>query len=342
MTPGIPSAQRLADLDAWRSLPAEVGTHAREWSHFVVFMDDGGTVLFNFSLIRRELPAGPSVEPRVTALVHDADGRWHGGVEGHPVDDFSVGENHVDVRIAHSSLILRGLTYDVRVQGRELRAHVAFEVQSDWSGGAALLAPDRDVNWFMVPVLRAHGWIDVNGTRRELRGQWAYHDHNWGQFGWGVDLAWDWGHGVDLSGELEDGLPRAVTWLRVKNGACVVTHEQSLMLWRRGRLHRLWHGQELEAKVDEGGQTARPVYPPAMRLVSVPGTRGLPTRFGLSATGQGRILDYQPQHGSAIALPSDERPNGMVHILETLGNAQVTTGAESRRYRCIGEFVRGQ
>jgi len=55
------------------------------------------------------------------------------------------------------------------------------------------------VNTFILPSLQVDGVLELRGKRYELRNVTGYHDHNWGVWGWGRGLRWNWGYSVAVT-----------------------------------------------------------------------------------------------------------------------------------------------
>jgi hypothetical protein len=218
----------------------------KEWHHFLVEVP-GLLVLVNFSLSEehseehtrhRERTVG-----RLKVLVRSG-GAWDGDIDVYEADDLRAHAGAVDVTFGAQAIRFDGTRYHVNVALRE--EDVAIDLELVPTAAPLLvqhvrLAPGKPLSWVMVPRLAASGTVRHRGLTHTLRDAPAYHDHNWGYFGWGDDFTWEWG----------TALPRAdqrwsVAMVRTTDRGRTRQGLAALYLWRGPRLARILRGDELE------------------------------------------------------------------------------------------------
>ncbi len=167
----------------------------KDWFHLNVFLPESGrVVLINLSL------HGPPWDARAravgVALASAPDGDWIGGIE---IASFA------DSKVDTQALFLSTLSMAVTRDGSALHAKVArpqdgFEAdliaRPVLSAGALDLTAQFGsgwIGWSAVPVLAISGTLTLDGEEVFLEDARGYHDHNWGRWFWGEDVAWEWG-----------------------------------------------------------------------------------------------------------------------------------------------------
>ncbi|MGZ2256684.1 hypothetical protein [Roseobacter sp. A03A-229] len=167
----------------------------KDWFHLNVFLPESGrVVLINLSL------HGPPWDARAravgVALASAPNGDWIGGIE-----IASFAESKVDTQALFLSTVSMAVTRD----GTALHAKVArpedgFEAdlvaRPVLSAGALDLSAQFGsgwIGWSAVPVLSISGTLILDGEEISLENARGYHDHNWGRWFWGEDVAWEWG-----------------------------------------------------------------------------------------------------------------------------------------------------
>lgn len=165
----------------------------KDWLHLNLFLPDEGIVaLVNVSL------HGPASDLRSrvvgVALAAGADGVWYGGIEitdfksvtieskGIYLQTVSLGATRTDdALLACIRFSGDGLTADIRANPCSQSFTHETRFGSGWIG------------WSAVPLLELDGSICIDNKIYSLSGAFAYHDHNWGRWFWGEDVAWEWG-----------------------------------------------------------------------------------------------------------------------------------------------------
>lgn len=167
----------------------------KDWFHLNVFLPESGrVVLINLSL------HGPPWDARAravgVALASRVDGDWIGGIE-----IASFAQSKVDTQALFLSTVSMAVTRD----GTALHAKVARPedgLEADLVARPALSAGALDltaqfgsgwIGWSAVPALSISGTLRLDGEDISLKNARGYHDHNWGRWFWGEDVAWEWG-----------------------------------------------------------------------------------------------------------------------------------------------------
>jgi hypothetical protein len=200
------------------------------------------------------------------------------------------------------------------------------------------------LHWVVLPRLEASGWVAAQGRRLTLERELAYHDHNWGRFRWGGDLAWEWG----FVHAREPSSAWSVVVLRVSDGGRHRSLSQAVLVWRGARLVRTFQNAELGLSLSATHRGPRPLTLPKIASLLLPGTSsGVPGRFAVEAAGHGDrlALEFETTSKARVAIPSERDPFGLVVLNETSGPAHVRGVIEQEAFDFSGtalmEFVRG-
>lgn len=167
----------------------------KDWFHLNVFLPESGrVVLINLSL------HGPPWDARAravgVALASASDGDWIGGIE-----IASFAESKVDTQALFLSTVSMAVTRDgTALHAKVVRPEDGFEAdlvaRPVLSAGALDLSAQFGsgwIGWSAVPVLSISGRLILDGEEVSLENARGYHDHNWGRWFWGEDVAWEWG-----------------------------------------------------------------------------------------------------------------------------------------------------
>jgi hypothetical protein len=295
----------------------------KEWHHFVVHRP-GWRLLVNFSLTN-ESPAGrpPRLVPRVVVIAHDD--RWAGTIERFTDGDLAVSADLGTLVIGRNRMTVGADGYQVvidmpkaAIQG-ELRLTPAsrpFVVNNQPVGQGRL-------SWLFVPRLRADGWFRVGGADHRLKGEPAYHDHNWGRFRWGDDFSWEWSSILPT----DTDAPWSLVFTRVTDRRRLRTLFQGLFVWHHDEPAAMFRDAAL--RVRWSGLLARPpdcTLPPPMRLVLGGAAADVPDLIEITAVRAGDALrvQFHPRSYARIALPSEVHLDRSVVLSETSGTARVS------------------
>lgn len=336
-----PAPEALAEI-LRRSDHFRVGAGPRagggiEWQHFIVHAG-ALSLLVNFSVAR--------ASARLIVLAHD--GRtWRGGVEHVPGDMLDVEPGEVDARFGDSRLRLVGDTYHVSFAPADasLRGELALRAAAmpALSQNIALTA-ERRIHWLLVPRLQADGWIELDGRRTTIRSAPAYHDHNWGDFRWGDDFAWEWGSGLPR----DVASPWSLVFVRMADRARHRVRSQGLMLWRDGQHFRFFRDDELTV-THRGAARFDAVFklPPVLALL-VPGAHtDIPAEVVVTATRGADSLELRlvPRRLAQVLVPDERHPRRVVVLNEALAELELHGRAGGRNITMEGdgvfEFMRG-
>jgi hypothetical protein len=322
--------------DPWRILPKDVTPDSREWTHFVVFLPDGDLLLLNLSLVGRRDALEEWIEPRTTLLACGS-GRgflpkgWTGGM--HTEKDVTWESESGTLEFPHARLAMSANAYRLRLRIEDWSVDLRMEVVGSTAERAIDLGDGRVLNWFVAPRLLATGFVRHDNARLDISGCTCYHDHNWGRFRWGRDVAWDWGHAVDETS--------AFTWLRVWDGARRIQRTSAVLEWEDGELVHAWNERDVSMTYGDERLEVERTEPPVMRVVAQGTCSAFPHPLSISVP-RGRLqAEFVPTHASRIVIPSDGRDVGSVALVEAAGRAKVTIDGTDRVFRCIGEYVHG-
>ncbi|MFI5308066.1 MAG: hypothetical protein ACHQ53_11970, partial [Polyangiales bacterium] len=232
-------------LDAWRrsplAEPSEQGSY-KEWFHFCVRLpgDRPGHLLVNFNVTERSLPSGRVRVARVITLAHVGD--WCGHVESIADGEVCGAAGEIDLRFGASSLRLVDGVFELSVRSGPIGAELRLKPLMLPTGTTSVSFDEgHAMQWVAVARLSAEGEVSIGDRRMQIADAPAYHDHNWGHFRWGADLAWEWGfvHPIDVR------CPWSVVFVRVSDGGRHVTLNQFALVWRDDAYVRAFLNQEL-------------------------------------------------------------------------------------------------
>lgn len=297
--------------DGWRRSPASVGGAAghKEWSHFCVFADEL-MVLVNWSLGDRQHGAGARIEePRLAVLVRTRDGGWDGDVEAFDARSLAVSGGSIGVRMGDNVLGYDGCyTLDVRLVRRPVSMRLAIRPAARPALTTSVpLGAARSMRWFVMPYGVTDGVVRIGDRSYELRGAPAYHDHDWGDFAWGADFAWEW------AVALAPGRPAQPAWSlivqRISDRARGRSLSQGALLWRGASHWRTFQGSEVTFAASERVSAAGALrIPRVMSLVSPGRAADVPRCFEMRAGAGDDALEarFDVEDVAQLAIPNDE------------------------------------
>jgi hypothetical protein len=298
----------------------------KEWYHFNVI--DAGQALdliVNLSLAGDVRSTGHG-RADVIALVHTGRNLWHGGIDSFEGTAAMISEDALDLFIGRSGVRFRGGRYELKIELRdgELVGDIHLTPRSEpmmvWNDTPI---GNGSINWLIVPHLDASGRLHAGHRSFQFSRSYGYHDHNWGHWRWGEDFAWTWGFAADVP----SGNGSPVTTLvfdRTSDRSDAAAIEQTLALWRDGKLVKLFVRRMLRAKKE--GRFAGVIrrIPGAMNLVSPGRVLNVPSALRVSARDHDDWLDcdYRVDAALQIAIPS-EFGFGVTGLNETFGTMRV-------------------
>lgn len=334
----------IGRIDYFRRSPARVGGRAgfKEWMHFCIY-SEALDLLVNFSEVDDLRPgaAGRSVA-RMTVLARSE--RWYGGVEEIPAATTHIDGGRVSARFGDSAIWFEGGRYHLRVRLSEhaIAAELTLRpVTTPAPIHNVSVGDGPPIHWIVIPRLLASGTVWLNGQLYELQDSPAYHDHNWGYFGWGRDFAWEWGFGLPT----EASNPWSFVFARLSNRGRTLTRMQTLLLWRGA--HAACAFRDAQITVTHHG-LLRPArvhkVPPVMGLLSPGSATDVPARMTITARNEEGSVDvaFTPAEMAQVIIPNDA-DLGVTIINEVAGafvlDAVVRGEPAAIRCRSIFEFL---
>jgi len=308
---------RLADLGGYK-----------EWLHFCMCSESLDAII-NFNI--GDPYADHASAAQLTCAVRS--GGWHGDIDEFLAQEVSATPGRHHVRLGESYVRFEGDHY--RLKAKLRRRAVEFDLAlyplaMPSQVNNIRLGNEPTLHWFLVPRLLAFGRVQLDGETIELNGTPAYHDHNWGHFGWGGDFAWVWGygHGSGLSS------PWSFAFDRLSNRARTADLERGLLIWKGRERHRLFRGRDLTLL--EGGSLrpqAHLCLPRGLGLTRPAQPSGVPAHFsGRAQRGQDVIeFEFEAQNLCQLLVPNDDdlgltainEASGRVHLEGVLGSEPV-------------------
>lgn len=303
----------LSWTDYFRRSPARAGGPRghKEWLHFCL-QHDGADVLVNFS-ISDEVDGAYSRQGaergHVIVLVREGD-RWFGDVDRYWESDMDVAGGEVRARLGASRVELRDGAFHVTACLRDVPIEVSLILEPETFPSFSnniRLSEAHSLSWLAVPRLRASGTVRTPSGTRRLRRAIAYHDHNWGQFAWGADFAWEWGYGAPV----DESCPWSFMFVRLSDRAMTSTQTQALTLWHGSDIVRSFRGRDMRVSTS-GFLAAKDVYKvPAVMALLAPGTATeVPRTLTIQAEADGDALEIMMEARSVaqIIVPNDSAP----------------------------------
>ena len=310
---GLPGAgsRPVERMDHWRcAVRAPLQSSGfKEWQHFALFTGDVD-VLINFSLMNGvQVSANPNaIVPRLVALVRDPQG-WRGAVETFGLDDVDVASGNIDARFGCNALRFRGGHYELDLALDTIGVEGALELEPTTDPlltESIQLGTGGSMRWFVVPRLRANGYLRIDGKEVRVVDSAAYHDHDWGTFRWGGGFAWNW----SVSHSEGGGTPWTVTATQITDEGRNRLYTDSLTLWRGNDLVRSFRRESMHVAM-EGCLTpvGRPLRVPPIAWLAAPGESfDIPERliFRAESLGDRVELEIRPGDYAQIAVPAED------------------------------------
>ena len=319
----------------------------KEWLHFAVRCGDLD-LLLNYSLVDDVRPeATPGAERARTIAIARVDGRWTGGLDEEAPEAVRALGGQLAMTLGPNRVWLEGGQLHLRAHVRDADLSAALRMRPVTTPLAMVNGrfPDGTVcNWSTCPRLVVDGVVRVGSVERTLCNAVGYHDHNWGDFRWGGDFAWEWAYAH--SDDPDD--PWTVVYARLLDRARHRALVQGLWIWRDGQPVRGYRGLDLEV-VSSGHLGARhiPRFPAITGLLRTGRLSDVPTTLEVRATGFGDTLRvvFASEDVSQVVIPSDDDPMGLTVINEVCGTATITGRCVGRTIdfeaHAMAEFVRG-
>lgn len=331
-------------LDYFRRPPSRIGGELgfKEWMHFCVY-GEGVDLLINFSEVD-DLRPGAAGKSRARMTVLARRRHWRGGVEEIDAEHVEIVGGRVEASFGDNALAFEEGRYRLRVRLHDLpiAADLTLEpVTTPAPIHNVSVGDGPPIHWLVIPRLRAHGTVTLDGERIALDDAPAYHDHNWGHFGWGRDFAWEWGFGLPASATA----PWSFVFARLSDRGRNRTRMQTLFLWRGAHVHSAFRDAQITVH-HEGLFRAERVLkiPPIMGLIR-PGTAtDVPASMTLRARSGADEVEarFTPIDVAQVIIPNDA-DLGVTIIHEVAGRLAVDAevGGERVEIRCptIFEFL---
>jgi len=313
----------IRELDYFRCSPARLGDDAgyKEWQHFIVHAE-GIQLLINFNLLDDRWAAsdGNRQVQRVIAIARTASG-WTGGIERIRADDVDLRPGEIGARFGRNSLAFEDGRYRVRIAFEHvaIAADLTFEPSTvPMLANNQPLSRTRVVSWMFVPRLACTGVVRLGSKRYAIREAVAYHDHNWGNFAWGEDFAWEWGSAL-ASGPQDQW---SMVYARMSDLGRNVSRGQGLFVWRGAHFYSLFRDDEIETRYVGRLSAPTPLkLPPVMALLSPGGVQDVPARLEITARGKGDNLRlvFLTEDVVQLIIPNDADVDGVTVLNEVTG-----------------------
>lgn len=343
----VPSiADTIASVDFTRLTSPRDGRRCfKEWHHFVV-MTEEVDLLVNFSLCDDARPEAPPNAQQARVVVTANDGAWEGDVETFDVGESYAAGGRILLEFGPNRLCFEDGRYQVTVALRSRPIQLELELEPVTRPAYIPSIPMLEgppLHWVVVPRLLASGWVVVDKRKYSFESVPAYHDHNWGHFLWGHNIAWDWSYLLPN----DAATPWSLTFLRLTDRPRTAALSQDILVWRRDRMCEVFREQDLEFEFDRGHFRPAEVFrvPRVMGLLVPRGRCDIPAALTVRGRRGENWIECRcvPDTLSQVLIPS-ERDLG-VTIFNEVGAASEVRGsidgqALAYQGRSIMEFIR--
>lgn len=312
----------------------------KEWHHFAV-RGPGIDALVNFSLvddIRPRARTGSEL-PRMICLLKD-DAGWDGDMVQCDPESVIADGGRVDMRFGDYGCWMEPGGYRVRarLERRGIEVDLRLTPEAYPSEANNISVDDGpSINWMVLPRLRAEGYIRVRDRVYELERATAYHDHNWGNFRWGRDFAWEWGYALPDAAANES----SVVFVRLSDRGHNTDLMQGLFLWRDGRLERVFRDSEISV-VHRGLLRPERVFklPRVMGLVAPGRVTDVPRELTVEAKGRGdhARFTFTADELAQVIIPNDD-DLGVTIINEVSGRLALQGSVNGKDFSMEGYSV---
>lgn len=284
--------------------------HYKEWQHFCLLDEQNGLhAIFNLNLVgslNRKVRVGAG---RVVSAVWQHHHGWQGDVEPVSPQDIKLENRQIDLRLGSTSLRFDGTRYVLNLSA----SHGAIRGDLNFTPVTAPLMSRNNtplgsgyLNWLVVPALQVDGQLQIRDRCYEIRDGKGYHDHNWGRWDWGDDLAWEWGFAVPSGATAE----RLLTFVfhRATDRKRLVVKELTLAVWERDALARVFTRRDIAVR-SEGFLERRRLLklPRIMSLIEPQRTHEIPAVLGITARTGADYLGawFRSDQAIQIVVPND-------------------------------------
>ena len=280
----------------------------KEWEHFAILAADVD-LLVNFSCCDEQRPgAARGAElPRLVLLVRA--GGWDGDVETFTMQESRVPAGRVDVRLGNNRLSLDDEGFEIHSVLRDRPVEVELRLRPVTAPAFVPGIPMLDgppLHWLVVPRLVVDaGRVRIGDRTYVLDGALAYHDHNWGYFAWGHDVAWEWGFVLPDDPQV----PWSVTFVRLTNRARTSALSHKVLVWRGEQLAYVF--RESDVRAETALHYFRPPsifkVPRPMALVAPQSATDIPNAIDTRAAVGGDWIECacRPEHLAQVLIPSE-------------------------------------
>lgn len=313
----------LTRADRFRRVPPSLRSTRghKEWLHFCVYGDDID-VLLNFSVVDDLSPGSDGELARLTLLA--GRGGWEGDLVTFPLGSWSTGVGEAYAEFPGGFVQYRGGRYFLQAELEKAGLWVRLFLEPVTMPSLVNNVQVGDgppIHWMVAPRLLATGEARVGTRTHRFERVPAYHDHNWGEFRWGRDFAWEWGFGLPREAEN----PWTVVFVRLSDRQHTRVMMQGLFVWRGHREAKVFRGRDLTIELE--GQFSEPpgcIVPGVMRLVHPGSATDVPSVVHIHArNGADWVrVTFTSKAVGQVVIPNDD-DLGLTIINEVQGDLHV-------------------
>jgi hypothetical protein len=177
--------------------------------------------------------------------------------------------------------------------------------------------------------------LELRGRQYRLDNVTGYHDHNWGVWGWGGDLSWNWGYVIQVpAGRYKREPPLSLVFGRVRSGmnGSGSSSDAALGVWMGKRCAQIFLNDAVQITMSGTLDGAKiPRTPGVMAFLSPGEPQDVPRRMTIEAREGDDSVHVQFDVDAAMQFliphPSDV---GHTTITELVGRYTIRTFLEGR------------
>lgn len=344
--------EMITQTDYFRGLPRRPRERAgyKEWQHFIIHGPELELLInFSYAAPTGRADAPPRDAPGVVRLIVLARrGGWRGAVERYEerAHGVELRGGQLTARLGPSEMSFDGRGYRLRVDSSRLGLAAEFSLEpltTPALSSSVPLAPRRHLSWLIVPRLAATGTVSIDGERILLTRVPAYHDHNWGQFFWGEDFAWEWGSCLPSRASC----PWSAVFARMSNRARTRVSSQGLFVWRDAAHSRFFRDRDLRVTLSGKAPPGEVLKLPSLMATLFPGTASdVPRALRVEARADkdAVTLEFETRAVSQILIPDERDSETLTLLNEASGVTRLTGTIQGERVELEGhgvfEFIR--
>jgi hypothetical protein len=232
------------------------------------------------------------------------------------------------------------------LQVQDERAQLSILCQGEAQAMPLLVTEDSPfgsgfIGWGLVPGLQVMGELSVGEQNFSIDRDWfVYHDHNFGRFRWGEDIAWEW---FVAFATCDDGRQITLVLDQRTNKDHSVKDLPYIFLYLDNQLHKVFLGSTLAIHWDWSSSPVMPVRMPGiMASLFADRTLKVPSSLQVEAADErDRLLVNVNFETTMELVVPDNQDRQYSFIEEVTGSVEVSLFLQGETLRAKG-FIYGE